>query len=166
MSRSSQPLANTFTIGVRDFEAQRSFYAALGWPLAFDSDDFAVFELRGALLALFPLDKLAADAHADPDPAHGGIRGNVIITVDSAEEVDELAERVRETGGRFTKAPVDAEFFVGRDAYFTDIASDVKKVVNLHGKSSTVNINGVHFSNFTVQGNPVTSRTDPVSLTS
>ncbi|MFF5122462.1 cellulose binding domain-containing protein [Dactylosporangium aurantiacum] len=47
-----------------------------------------------------------------------------------------------------------------RDAYFTNVSSDVNKVVNLHGKSSTVNINGVHFTNFTVQGKPVTSRTD------
>ncbi|GAB3803099.1 cellulose binding domain-containing protein [Micromonospora zhanjiangensis] len=48
-----------------------------------------------------------------------------------------------------------------RDAYFTNVSSDVKKVVNLHGRSSSVNINGVHFSNFTVQGKPVTSQTDP-----
>ncbi len=48
-----------------------------------------------------------------------------------------------------------------RDAYFTNVASDVKKVINLHGRSSSVNISGVHFSNFTVQGNPITSRTDP-----
>ncbi|MBM7086527.1 cellulose-binding domain-containing protein [Micromonospora sp. MMS20-R2-29] len=36
----------------------------------------------------------------------------------------------------------------------------MKKVVNLHGRSSTVNISGVHFTNFTVQGRPVTSQTD------
>jgi predicted lactoylglutathione lyase len=40
--------------------------------------------------------------------------------VDSPEEVDELAERVRRAGGTLTKEPVDAEFFVGRDAYFSD----------------------------------------------
>lgn len=48
-----------------------------------------------------------------------------------------------------------------RNAYFTNVSSDVKRVVNLHGRSSTINISGVHFSNFTVQGNPVTSQTDP-----
>ncbi|MGV9981575.1 cellulose binding domain-containing protein [Micromonospora wenchangensis] len=47
-----------------------------------------------------------------------------------------------------------------RNAYFTNVSSDVKKVVNLHGRSSTVNISGVHFTNFTVQGRPVTSQTD------
>jgi len=47
-----------------------------------------------------------------------------------------------------------------RDVYFTNIASDVKQVINIHGKSSTVNVSGVHFSGFTVQGKAVTSQTD------
>ncbi len=47
-----------------------------------------------------------------------------------------------------------------KDAYFTNVASAVKKTVNLHGLSSSVNINGVHFSNFTVQGHAITSQTD------
>ncbi len=120
MDRRPPPLANTFTLGVRDFGAQREFYRRLGWPLAFDSDDFAVFELRGALLALFPVDKLADDGHAQPELGHGGIRFSVIISVDEPEDVDELAERVRQAGGKLTKEPADAEFFVGRDAYFAD----------------------------------------------
>jgi len=48
-----------------------------------------------------------------------------------------------------------------KDTYFTNITSDVKKPVNLHGRSATVNQNGVHFKNLTVAGNPVTSQTDP-----
>jgi hypothetical protein len=48
-----------------------------------------------------------------------------------------------------------------RDTYFTDLSSDQKKVINLHGKDTTYNIDGVHFNNFTVQGNPVTSSNDP-----
>ena len=120
MDRQSLPLANIVTLGVQNFDAQRAFYQRLGWPLAFDSDDFAVFELRGALLALFPGEKLAADAHAQPEPRHGGIRFSIIISVDRPEDVDEFAARVREAGGTLTKGPVDAEFFKGRDAYFSD----------------------------------------------
>ena len=120
MDRAQPPLANTVTLGVRDFDAQRNFYRGLGWPQAFDSDDFAVFELRGALLAMFPVDKLAADSRAQPELGGGGIRFNIIISVDSPEEVDELADRARRAGGTLTKEPVDAEFFVGRDAYFSD----------------------------------------------
>jgi hypothetical protein len=35
-----------------------------GWPLVLDTDEFVVFELRGALLALFGADDLGRDAHA------------------------------------------------------------------------------------------------------
>ena len=120
MARRSLPLANIITLGVQNFDAQRDFYRRLGWPQAFDSDDFAVFELRGALLALFPVDKLAADSHAQPELGRGGIRFSIIINVEKPEDVDELAAHVRQAGGKLTKDPVDAEFFVGRDAYFAD----------------------------------------------
>jgi hypothetical protein len=109
-----------FTLGVRDFAAQRDFYGRLGWPLVFDDDEFAVFELRGAVLALFPVDKLATDSGADPELGQGGIRFSVIISVEERDEVDAIAARVREAGGCFTKEPTDAEFFDGRDAYFAD----------------------------------------------
>ena len=49
---------------------------------------------------------------------------------------------------------------VTKDTYFINVASDVKKPIVLHGKSSTVNIPGVHFSNVTVQGRALTSQTD------
>jgi polygalacturonase len=47
-----------------------------------------------------------------------------------------------------------------KDTYFTNVSSDVKKPITLHGKSSSVNVVGVHFSNLTVQGNAVTTQTD------
>jgi uncharacterized protein len=34
--------------------------------------------------------------------------------------VDTFAARVGEAGGTLTKEPTDAEFFEGRDAYFSD----------------------------------------------
>ena len=64
MPAETAPIANVITLGVSNFDAQRDFYRRLGWPLVLDSDDFAVFELRGSLLALFPVDKLAADGRA------------------------------------------------------------------------------------------------------
>ena len=114
------PLANIITLGVRDFDVERDFYRNLGWPLAFDSEDFVVFELRGALVALFPVDKLAADAHTQPAATGSGIRSSVIINVDEPGQVDELVDQARRAGATVTKAPVEAEFFVGRDAYFAD----------------------------------------------
>lgn len=81
------PLANIIALGVRDFAGEREFYRRLGWPHAFDSDSFTVFELRGALLALFGIDQLGGDARAAPEPGHGGIRSSVIITVDRRNRI-------------------------------------------------------------------------------
>ncbi len=47
-----------------------------------------------------------------------------------------------------------------KDVYFTNVSSDVKQVIAFHGKSSSVNIAGVHFKNLTVQGKTITSQTD------
>jgi uncharacterized protein len=114
------PLANIITLGVSDVAGERDFYRRLGWPLVLDTGDFVVFELRGALLALFGVDDLGRDAHAEPERGCGGIRSSIIITVDRSEDVDELTERARAAGARITKDPVAAEFFDGRDAYFAD----------------------------------------------
>jgi uncharacterized protein len=114
------PLANLVTLGVRNFPVLRDFYRRLGWPQIMDDDEFAVFELRGLLLALFPLVQLARDGHVEPDPGSGGIRFTIGLIVDTAEEVDRLTDEWRRAGARVTKEPVDAEFFAGRSAYLCD----------------------------------------------
>jgi len=114
------PLANTFTLGVQDLSRERAFYRDLGWHLAFDSDNFAVFELRGALLALFPVDELARDGQAPPESGRGGIRFSIIINADAPGDVDHIVEAARRAGGTITKEPGDAVFFDGRNAYFAD----------------------------------------------
>jgi predicted lactoylglutathione lyase len=115
-----RPLANVITLGVRDLPALRDFYRRLGWPQVVDDDDFAAFELRGAVLTLYPVDKLAADGKREPERGNGGIRFTIGVMVDSAQAVDELAESMRRAGGRVTKEPVDAEVFEGRSAYVAD----------------------------------------------
>jgi uncharacterized protein len=114
------PLANIITLGVSDLRGERDFYGRLGWPLVLDTGDFVVFELRGALLALFDVDDLGRDAQAPPERGRGGIRSSIIISVDRPEDVDELTERARAAGARVTKTPVAGQFFEGRDAYFAD----------------------------------------------
>ena len=49
---------------------------------------------------------------------------------------------------------------IAKDTYFTNVSAGVKVSIQLHGLNSTVNVNGVHFSGFTVQGKAVTSQTD------
>jgi catechol 2,3-dioxygenase-like lactoylglutathione lyase family enzyme len=114
------PLANLVTLGARDLPALRDFYRALGWTEIMDDGDFVTFELRGIVLALFPVGKLAQDANADPEMPTAGIGRSITLMVDSADEVDRLTERMRAAGARVTKEPVDAEFFTGRDAYLCD----------------------------------------------
>lgn len=116
----SAPLANLITLGARDLPTLRNFYRALGWPQIMDDGEFVAFELRGIVLALFPLDQLARDGHTAPEPSTGGVRFTIGIMVDSAGEVDRLTERMRAAGARVTKEPVDAEFFTGRSAYLCD----------------------------------------------
>jgi glyoxalase/bleomycin resistance protein/dioxygenase superfamily protein len=54
---------------------------------------------------------------APPSP---GIRTAVIISVDRAADVDNLAAHARAAGATLSKEPTDAEFFEGHDAYFAD----------------------------------------------
>jgi catechol 2,3-dioxygenase-like lactoylglutathione lyase family enzyme len=125
---SQPPLANTVTLRVQDFSRERDFYQRLGWPVAFESDGFTLFQLRGAVLALFQLGRLARDAHAQPGPVSTGIHSAVIITVDRPGEADELARRARAAGATVTKQPADAEFFEGRDAYFADPEGNYREI--------------------------------------
>jgi uncharacterized protein len=116
----SAPLANLITLGARDFSSLRDFYRNLGWPQIIDDGQFAAFELRGIVLALFPITQLARDGNTEPEPGTGGIRFTIGVMVDAADEVDRLTEQMRHAGARVTKEPVDAEFFTGRSAYLCD----------------------------------------------
>ncbi len=116
------PLADVmFTLGARDLPRLRDFYRKLGWPQIIDDGEFAAFELRGVVLALFPIAQLARDGNTEPDRgSSGSIRFTIGIMVDTPAEVDQLTERMRKAGARVTKEPVDAEFFTGRSAYLCD----------------------------------------------
>jgi predicted lactoylglutathione lyase len=115
------PLADVMiTLGARDFPALRNFYRRLGWPQIIDDKQFAAFEVRGVVLAVFPIAELARDGNTEPDPGSEGIRFTIGIMVDTPEEVDQLTEQMRAAGARVTKQPVDAEFFTGHSAYLCD----------------------------------------------
>jgi uncharacterized protein len=115
------PLADVMiTLGAREFGALREFYRNVGWPQLIDEDDFAAFELRGVVLAVFPIASLAHDGNVEPEPGAGGIRFSIGVMVGSADEVDQVTEQMRQAGARVTKEPVDAEFFTGRSAYLCD----------------------------------------------
>jgi predicted lactoylglutathione lyase len=114
------PLANLSIVGAVDFVELRDFYRRLGWPQVVDDDDFAAFELRGIVLAIFDGANLAADAHTEADNAGKGIRFAIGVIADTADDVDDLVERMRSAGATVTKEPTDATFFAGRSAYVAD----------------------------------------------
>lgn len=122
-------LANIVTLGARDSRALREFYKRLGWPVLLEDEDFVAFGLRGCVICLFPVDKLAADGRVQPEAQRSGLRFTIGITVDSPAEVDELTERFRQAGARVTKEPVDAEFFDGRSAYLADPEDNYFEIV-------------------------------------
>ena len=110
---------NVVTLGTRDLARMRSFYAALGWDMAIEAEDFCAFRLRGALLALFPSDKLAADGQAAAAPPARGMRGfSLGINVDRPEHVDEIVAAAEIAGATVTKPPSNPTEFEGRHAYF------------------------------------------------
>jgi predicted lactoylglutathione lyase len=122
------------TLGARDVKKLRDFYAGLGWPLLVDSDDFVAFETQGALLAVFALHELEADACAKANAPETGLRGfTLAINVGSRDEVDSAIAAIRAHGGRITKEPVDATLFDGRSAYFADPEDNYWEVVYFGG---------------------------------
>lgn len=117
----TSPLADVMvTLGARELPTLRAFYRRVGLPQVIDDHDFAAFDLRGVVLALFPIGKLARDGNTEPDAGDGGIRFTIGIMVDTPADVDRLTDRMRAAGARVTKEPVDAEFFRGRSAYLCD----------------------------------------------
>jgi len=132
------PLANVLTLGAVDFPRLRDFYGALGWRQVIDGADFAAFELRGIVLAIFPVEKLAADGGAPVEERAGGVRSTIGVIVDSAEEVDALTDRLRAAGARVTKEPVDAELFEGRSAYVADPEGNFWEIAWAPGDNAVV----------------------------
>ena len=54
------------TLGVRDLEISKKFYAeTLGWKIARPQEGIAFFQAGGVVLALFPREELAKDALVD-----------------------------------------------------------------------------------------------------
>ena len=90
------------TLGARTMPVLRGFYASLGWRERPGSDDnFATYEAGGVVLALYPLERLAAEAApTDPLPLPGWNGMTLGINVESAGAVDKAFEIARAAGGR------------------------------------------------------------------
>ena len=96
------------TIGARDVAVLRRFYLALGWHEQPISDDgYAAFILGGAMLALYPVDRLAEEA-APGEPAPTGWNGiTLACNVDSKDAVDTAFAAAVAAGARAIGEPTD-----------------------------------------------------------
>jgi uncharacterized protein len=108
------------TIGARDLVALAAFYDALGWQRGESSaDDFVIYRMAGAALALYPREALAEDAHVESGPSVDYRGVTFGVNVERKEQVDEAIATAQGAGAIITKAPEDA-FWGGRSAYFAD----------------------------------------------
>lgn len=108
------------TIGARDVSVLRRFYLALGWAeLPFSDDGYAAFILGGAMLALYPLDKLAEEAAPDEPVPRGWSGLTMACNVDTREAVDAAFAAAVRAGAAAVGEPTD-RFWGGRSAYIAD----------------------------------------------
>jgi hypothetical protein len=108
------------TIGARDVPTLRRFYLALGWAEHPVSDDgYAAFILGGAMLALYPLDKLAEEAAPGAAEPSGWSGITLACNVDTKQAVDAAFAAAIDAGATAIGEPTD-RFWGGRSAYVAD----------------------------------------------
>jgi catechol 2,3-dioxygenase-like lactoylglutathione lyase family enzyme len=107
------------TLGVRDLETSRRFYAdTLGWTITRPQEGVAFFQAGGVVLALFPRDVLAKDAQVSADGS--GFAGfSLAYNTRSEAEVDEIIRDLKSKGVKILKEPQKV-FWGGYHAYFAD----------------------------------------------
>lgn len=106
------------TIGVRDMLPSIEFYRdALGFKLYLLEGDIAMFDIGGAVLALYPLKLLAEDAGQKPGQGFTGIA--LAHNVKKKADVDRILSVVKERGARIL-VPAEDKFWGGRSGYFAD----------------------------------------------
>ncbi len=107
------------TLGVSDLVRSRRFYEeGLGWRRSTDDEGIVFYQLNGSVLALFPRDRLAEDAHVpDAGSGFGGI--TLAYCTGSIEEVDAELARAEQAGAEILK-PAAETFWGGYSGYFAD----------------------------------------------
>ncbi len=105
---SSARAVSLITIGVKDMARSIRFYEELGWRRASRNkyDQTAFFQLRGQVLALYPLPELLKEQNMESaKPAPGGI--TLAIHLGGKAEVLELYEKFIAAGGKALREPTE-----------------------------------------------------------
>jgi len=111
------------TLGVRDVEKSRDFYAELGFDVTFDGGNMADFKMDGIRVSLYKLHKLAEDVNVyNPPKVVNGFSGiTLAYNLDSKEAVDEMYVKVQTLGASVEHAPEKAKDWNGYHFYFRDL---------------------------------------------
>ena len=109
------------TIGTRDHEKMCAFYKALGWAPGFEIEgDMTSFLVGGVVLALWPLEKLHAEASGgEPKPAGGWDGVTFACNCDARDDVD-TAYAAAVAAGATVVAPAADTDWGARVGYFAD----------------------------------------------
>ena len=107
------------TLGVKDFEKSKKFYAeTLGWKISRPQDDIAFFQAGGVVLAIYAREMLAEDALISPTGS--GFSGiTLAYNAASESEVDEIINDLKAKGVKIIKEPQKV-FWGGYSSYFAD----------------------------------------------
>jgi catechol 2,3-dioxygenase-like lactoylglutathione lyase family enzyme len=106
------------TLGVRDLERSRAFYAALGWKAAKAPGGVVFIQLAGQVLGLFPLEDLAKDM-GQPGAALGFGAVTLARNFSTEAEVDAAFALALAAGASAVKRP-EKVFWGGYSGYFAD----------------------------------------------
>jgi uncharacterized protein len=107
------------TLGVRDLDVSRKFYAeTLGWTIARPQEGIVFFQAGGVVLALFPREELAKDATISSEGS-GFARFSLAYNAQSEAEVDEIISDLKAKGVKILKEPQKV-FWGGYSSYFAD----------------------------------------------
>ena len=108
------------TLGVRDFETSRKFYAdTLGWkPSSSSGEDVTFFQAGGVVLSIYQREKLAEDARIEPE-GNGFAGFTLAYNAQSESEVDEIISELKSKGVKILKEPQKV-FWGGYSSYFAD----------------------------------------------
>jgi predicted lactoylglutathione lyase len=127
------------TLGVVDMKRSIAFYERLGFTRKMHGtgDEVAFFETGGSVIALYPCDKLAADAAVPDQPRPTVFRGITLAwNCVSQAEVDEALAHALEQGASALK-PARPTDYGGYAAYFLDPDGHVWEVVVAPGIAVT-----------------------------
>lgn len=116
------PRMTVITLGVSDLARSTAFYREIfSTPPNTKNEGVAFFQLPGAWLSLYPLDKLAEDIGKEVQlPAAGAFRGFTLgYNARSKDEIARIFSRAATAGAHIAKAPQDT-FWGGYSGYFSD----------------------------------------------